>query len=212
MLKLIDVIFSSLSAVFHLLINGKIVNVFTSAKNKLYSHWVKHEFSRCGKNCHFGGFSLLLGAKNIKLGSGLYIGKQVVWELYNEYNGQHFTPQLELGDNSSFGDGGHITCINHVKIGNGVRIGRKVLITDNSHGASEKDLLDTPPNLRPLISKGEIIIEDNVWIGEMVCIMPGVTIGKGSIIGANAVVTKSIPPYCVAGGNPAQIIKNLETS
>ena len=43
----------------------------------------------------------------------------------------------------------------------------------------------------------------------MVCIMPGVRIGKGSIIGANAVVTKDVPPYCVVGGNPAKLIKNL---
>ena len=44
----------------------------------------------------------------------------------------------------------------------------------------------------------------------MACIMPGVTIGRGSIIGANAVVTHDVPPYCVVGGNPAKIIKNLQ--
>lgn len=48
--------------------------------------------------------------------------------------------------------------------------------------------------MRPLFSKGEVIIEDNVWIGEGVAVMPNVTIGKNSIIGANSVVTKSIAP------------------
>lgn len=106
-------------------------------------------------------------------------------------------------------DHGHISCVNKVVIGNNVRMGKKVFITDNAHGASERSLLDIRPNLRPLYSKGPVIIEDNVWIGEMVCIMPGVTIGHGSIIGANAVVTKDVPPYCVVGGNPAKIIKQL---
>lgn len=63
-----------------------------------------------------------------------------------------------------------------------------------------------------MYTKGPIIINDNVWIGEKATICPGVTIGKGSIIGANAVVTKSIPPYSVAVGCPAIIIKQLETN
>ncbi|MBL4677498.1 MAG: hypothetical protein JKY70_15040 [Mucilaginibacter sp.] len=59
-----------------------------------------------------------------------------------------------------------------------------------------------------------VIIEDNVWIGETVSVLPGVTIGKGSIIGASAVVTKNIPPYSIAVGNPAKVIKtyNFESN
>nr|WP_306798988.1 DapH/DapD/GlmU-related protein [Clostridium perfringens] len=55
-----------------------------------------------------------------------------------------------------------------------------------------------------------IIIEDNVWIGEFVRIMKGVTIGEGSIVGANAVVTKDVQPYTVVAGNPARIVKSLK--
>lgn len=62
-----------------------------------------------------------------------------------------------------------------------------------------------------LISKGPVVIEDNVWIGEHACIMPGTTIGKGSIVGANAVVTKDVPPYSLVGGVPAKLIKTLAT-
>ena len=63
------------------------------------------------------------------------------------------------------------------------------------------------PNLRSLSSKGPVIIEDNVWIGTKASIMPGVRIGKGAIIAANSVVTHDIPPYCVAAGIPAKVIK-----
>ena len=67
-----------------------------------------------------------------------------------------------------------------------------------------------PANMRPMYSKGPVVIEDNVWIGEMVCILPNVRIGKGSIIGANAVVTKDVPANALVGGNPARVIKIIE--
>ena len=59
-----------------------------------------------------------------------------------------------------------------------------------------------------LISKGKIHISKNVWIGEGACILAGVNIGQGAIIGANAVVTKDIPNFAIAVGVPARIIKN----
>lgn len=88
--------------------------------------------------------------------------------------------------------------------------GKKVLITDNAHGVSDKKQLEMPPNQRPLYSKGEVIIEGNVWIGEKACIMLGVHIGKGAIIGANSVVIKNVPAGYVVGGNPAKVLKIIE--
>ena len=95
-------------------------------------------------------------------------------------------------------------------IGNNVLTGPRVLITDNAHGDSLFKLLDTAPIERFLYSKGKVVIEDNVWIAEGAMIMPGVRIGKGSIIAANSVVTKDIPPYSVAAGTPAKIIKTMK--
>ena len=65
----------------------------------------------------------------------------------------------------------------------------------------------TPPHLSQLPFKGDTVIENDVWIGRESVIMPGVKIGDGSIIGAYAVVTRDVPPYCVVGGNPARFIK-----
>jgi acetyltransferase-like isoleucine patch superfamily enzyme len=64
-----------------------------------------------------------------------------------------------------------------------------------------------PMREQPLTSKGDIIIEDDVWLGLNVSVMDGVTIGQGAIIGAGAVVTKDIPPYAIAGGVPARVIR-----
>ena len=110
---------------------------------------------------------------------------------------------MELGDHS------HITCANKIVIGSGVLTGKRILITDNSHGSITLEQLQVAPKSRPVISKGDVFIGKNVWIGEKASIMPGVTIGEGSIIGANAVVTSDIPPYSVAVGTPARIVKRL---
>lgn len=187
-------------------------NVYSKIKiymRTIYSFWIQNEFNRVGKSVYIGKMNSLKGAKYISLANDVCISERCVIEVYDTYQDQHFSPILTIGANSHLGDDGHITCVNKIQIGNNVRMGRKVLITDNAHGASDRSLLDIAPNKRPLVSKGPVIIEDNVWIGEMVCIMPGVKIGKGCIIGANAVVTKDIPPYCVAGGNPAKVIKQL---
>ena len=92
-------------------------------------------------------------------------------------------------------------------MGNNILTGRYVYISDNSHGKSNKEELDIPPIKRKLYVKGPVIIEDNVWIGERVCILSGVHIGKGAIIAANAVVTHDVPAGCIVGGVPAKIIK-----
>ncbi len=55
-----------------------------------------------------------------------------------------------------------------------------------------------------------VVIEDDVWIGSRVTILPGVTIGRGSVVGAAAVVTKDVPPYSVVAGNPAKVVKTRE--
>ena len=66
------------------------------------------------------------------------------------------------------------------------------------------------PVEREIYSKGAVRIGNNVWIGDKATILPGVTIGDGVIIGANSVVTKNIPDYCVVGGNPAKVIKSIK--
>lgn len=165
-----------------------------------------------GKKCNFSSsFRSLCGTEYILFGNSVSVGFNVrltaldKWQSNDEL--QHFTPQIIIGNNCSIGDNGHVTAINLIKFGDNVRLGPKVLITDNAHGTAEERFSDVAPNKRPLYSKGPVIIEDNVWIGEKASIMPGVTIGKGSIIAANSVVTKDIPPYSVVAGIPAKIIK-----
>ena len=121
---------------------------------------------------------------------------------------------LVIGNNVQINDYVHIAATVSVTIGNHVLMASKVYISDVGHGdygsqSGETNYPGTAPALRPLTSR-PVIIEDNVWLGDGVCVLPGVTIGKGSIIGANAVVTKNIPPGSIAVGIPAKIIKQFD--
>lgn len=124
---------------------------------------------------------------------------------------------LFFGENFQMNDYVHITAMEKVQIGNNVLLASKIYISDCSHGSYAGDENDshpdTRPDIRPLFSK-PVVIEDNVWLGEFVSVLPGVTIGKGTIVGANSVVSKSLPPYVIAVGTPAKPIKkfNFETN
>lgn len=119
---------------------------------------------------------------------------------------------IEIGNGVQLNDYVHIGAVNSIIIKDNVLIASKVFITDHNHGNYSGPNQDGPtvaPSLRPIVSK-PVVIEKNVWIGEFVSVLAGVTIGEGSIIGTTSVVTKSIPPYCIAVGSPAKVIKKFD--
>lgn len=149
----------------------------------------------------------ILGAKYISIGMNFRTLRRLKMEAWDSYLGAKFSPSIDIGDNVSFSDSCHIGAIGYIKIGNNVLLGSNVYITDHFHGTVDFEEMRIPPLKRPLFYKGEVIIEDDVWIGEGVCVMPNVILGKGCIVGANAVVTKSFPPYSIIGGCPAHLIQ-----
>ncbi|WP_198951217.1 DapH/DapD/GlmU-related protein [Fibrobacter sp. UWS1] len=149
------------------------------------------------------------GARFISVGLGTVVGNGVILTAWEQYGGQKFNPAIEIGTNVRIGEYNQISACKLVKIGNNVLTGRRVYISDNNHGTFLRDQLDIPPIERPLVIKGPVIIDDNVWIGEHACILSGVHVGKGSVVAANAVVTHDVPPYSLVAGVPAQIIKKF---
>jgi acetyltransferase-like isoleucine patch superfamily enzyme len=116
---------------------------------------------------------------------------------------------IVIGDNVQINDYVHIGAIGSITIGNNVLMASKIYISDHNHGCYDGYRSDHPMSV-PIERKGickPVVIGDNVWIGESACILPGVTIGEGSIIGALSVVTKSIPAYSIAVGSPAKVVK-----
>lgn len=166
----------------------------------------KNLFKRIGHNCILAKDVRITNGKNIYLGDNCSIQEHCVIEtVFNMPK----APNLKIGDGMSLGQYSHITCATSVEIGNNLLTGRYVLITDNSHGCSNREDMHLPPMLREIHSKGPVKIGNNVWIGDKASIMPGVTIGDGAIIAANSVVTHDVPAYSLAAGIPAKIIKQL---
>ncbi|WP_317173209.1 acyltransferase [Flavobacterium bizetiae] len=151
----------------------------------------------------------LSGGKYISIGHNFKCDQRLRIDAIDEFLGDNFSPKIIIGDNVAIQKDCHIGAINKIVLGNNVLLASKVYISDHSHGEINREALVLPPALRKLYSKGPVIIEDNVWIGEGAVVLPNVTIGENSIIGANAVVTKSIPKNSVVGGNPARIIREL---
>ena len=109
-----------------------------------------------------------------------------------------------IGENCYLGF--HLSLLNSgkIKIGNSVLMAANVLISSENHGMDPES--EIPYMDQPLLSCN-VEICDGVWIGQNVCILPGVRIGVKAVIGAGSIVTKSVPDYCVAVGNPARVIK-----
>lgn len=121
----------------------------------------------------------------------------------NIERGAVFGPGVELGDYSGIG----INCEAYgpISIGKNVMMGPEVVIYTSGHRFDRTDV--------PMMEQGStepraVSIGDDVWIGRRAMIMPGVTIGEGCVIGAGAVVTKDIPPFSVAAGVPARVVKS----
>lgn len=175
---------------------------------KIYSYVIARRLRKCGRGCIFDGVRRLKGTEKIEVGSFTKIGKDAVLTVWDRHtNKTPCSTRISIGDRCNIGEFCHITAINSITIGNDVLTGRWVTITDNSHGTTTLIDMKTPPLNRKLVSKGPVVIEDNVWIGDKATILPGVHIGKGCVIAANSTVTKSVPAYCVVAGSPATIVK-----
>lgn len=120
------------------------------------------------------------------------------------------SPTLIVGDNVQINDYVHITAMSSVILEDNVLLASKIYISDCSHGFYEGNENDSSPLEIPkdrAFSIKPVVIRKNAWLGEFVSVLPGVEIGEGAIIGSNSVVSKSIPPFTIAVGVPAKVIK-----
>ena len=170
---------------------------------------LKKKFKTIGHNFKLMNNYTIMNPQYIEIGNNFSAGNRLRIEAWDKYREHNFTPNIKIGNNVVFNTDIHIGCINSIEIGDNCLFASRIYITDHHHGEPTPEMLKLPPIDRPLISKGAVIIKNNVWIGEGVAIMPNVTIGENSIIATNAVVTKDVPANCVVAGIPAKIIKNI---
>ena len=173
------------------------------------SIWIRRKIADCDSSVRFGPSGQIIGGECIKIGKGTGFNRHYYLTAWPKCSQASKKAEIVIGENCAFGAYNHISCSNLIKIGDNFLSGKWVTIVDNSHGTTEYEALKQAPLDRTIVSKGPILIGKNVWVGDKATILPGVSIGDGAIVAANAVVTKDVPAYCVAAGNPAQIIKNV---
>lgn len=152
-----------------------------------------------GKSCIIDDYSRITvsGSANacISIGDNVFLGPYTVLASRNA--------NIEIKDHANIGS--------HCRIGSKegkISIGRYVLVASFCYIGAGRHITDDvkrPMALQGYVSKGGVLIEDDVWVGTNVTILDGVKIGKGSIIGTGSVVLKDIPPYSIAYGIPATV-------
>lgn len=188
------------------------------------NYWqpVGHLFGRVylyGKGVSFGKRLKTYGMPIVSLckGSTIKIGNNAVLRSQSKGNAigvnhevimrtSTESARIIIGDNFGM-SGGAICATNKVEIGDGVLLGSNVVIADNDFHGMTADTRTMPSD--QLVSK-PVIIDDGVWVGADVYICKGVVIGRNSVIGAKAVVTKSIPENSIVAGVPAKVIGKIK--
>lgn len=144
----------------------------------------------------------------IRIGKNCRIRRGATINCYNHNFKQKLSPKLVIGNNVYINTGFIGLISDKVIIEDNVTVGPNVSIMSHSHGLDPKakSYLDNDLVVAP------VTLKEGCWLGDKVIVLPGVTIGKKSVVGAGSVVTKSIDDYCIAVGNPARVIKryNLE--
>lgn len=187
-----------------------ILNTSLNLKAEAELNQIKNKFKKVGDNFFLKKDYRVYNPHNIEIGDNFYALERFRIETIDEHWDQKFEPRIKIGNNVIFNNDIHIGCINSIIIEDNCLFASRIFITDHNHGDTSLKTCNVSPVKRPLLSSGPVVIKKNVWVGEGVAIMPNVTIGENSIVAANAVVTKDVPPNVVVAGVPAKIIKEIK--
>ncbi len=184
-----------------------IFSVFRRLVSECYLLCNRWQFGSLGKKCFIYLPLEIRGKKNIYIGNDVSIGDKT-WLATLVIDNEE-TARLEIGNGVVIGHMNHIYATGRVLIEDKVLTADRVYISDNLHEYRDIRL---PVVDQPIRQISHVRIGTGSWLGEGVCVI-GAKIGKGCVIGANAVVTKDIPDYSVAVGIPARVIKkyNFDT-
>jgi acetyltransferase-like isoleucine patch superfamily enzyme len=185
----------------------------TVALYRLYGRfWAKgFSLAAAGAFASFGRQSVLHppirldGEARMAVGDGVFVGAGCWLQVIdNGWGGSNVA--LEIGDGTSIAGGCVLSAVTSVRLGRRVLLARNVYISDHSHA------FDDPG--RPVLDQGinrvaPVEIGDGAWLAQNVVVLPGVRIGRGAVIGANAVVRDDVPDHCVAVGSPATVVRRL---
>jgi acetyltransferase-like isoleucine patch superfamily enzyme len=174
-------------------------------KSKLFSVLVSGAFAKFGKRAVLMTPIRLSGEERIAIGNGVFIGP-ASWLQTLPDGGDHAVA-ISIGDGTSIAGSCVISAVRGVVIEEDVLFARNVYISDHIHKYQDFD--------KPILDQGvdkiaPVLIRRGAWLGQNVVICPGVTIGRGAVVGANSVVNRDVPDYSLAVGAPARVVKHRQ--
>lgn len=177
------------------------VRVFKSIVYTTFHHF---SFGSIGRGVFIFSPMQIDGAKNIFINNGVHIGYKSWLAALPQTGAEKCS--IVIGEDCSLGNFNHIYATHSICFGKKVLTADKVYISDNVHDYHNIELAVKE---QPIVQKRDVRIGEGAWLGENVCVI-GASVGKHSVVGANSVVTKDIPDYCVAVGIPARVIKRYD--
>jgi acetyltransferase-like isoleucine patch superfamily enzyme len=191
--------------------------LYRRLRDRAFSLALRSSFESFGPRSRISLPAQLEGTERIALGNHVYLGPGC-WLLTHEPpsappDAPGRTPaaagggRLEIGDGTSIAGYCVFSAAASIRIGRKVLFARNVYVADHRHGFERTDL---PVIEQPLADTRPIVVEDGAWLGQNVVILPGVTVGRGAVVGANSVVREDVPARCVAVGAPARVVRELD--
>lgn len=183
--------------------------LFVSSCGYVRNHLISRKLGV--KKIFIGPRASLRGLSSVHMGEGFCAGEGLRLEAITTCNNQVFTPRITIGNHVSVGNLVHIAATHLITIADNVLLGSKVIITDHNHGQYSREHTSPliAPALRPLDHDRRVVIGRNAWLGDGVVVTPDSCIGEGAVIGANSVICGNIPPFAIAAGVPAEILKTF---
>ena len=182
---------NTIHSIFHKFIKRDVVtSLYTNA------------FASFGRNAVLYRPLYIKGKEFIHIGNNTTILNNSRIQVYNDLTG--LKSEVRIGDNCYLGYNISILAGGSIEICDGVLMASNILISSENHSVNPED--KRYYSAQPLVCDS-VRIGEGCWIGERVCILPGITIGKKCVVGAGSIVTKNIPDYCMVAGSPAKVIK-----
>lgn len=169
-----------------------------TVRDRAFTLAMKPSLAKLGARSRISMPVQLVGAGRIEIGSHVYLGPSC-WLLTHEPGGR-----LRIGDGTSIAGHCVLSAAVSVEIGRKVLFARNVYVADHRHGFGDahEAILDQPiEDLRP------VVVEDGAWLGQNVVLLPGVTVGRGAVVGANSVIREDVPPRSVVAGSPGRVVR-----
>lgn len=158
--------------------------------------FTREQFKSLGDDCVFEPGVMVFHPETITLGRNVYVGHQAILKGY-------YRNEMVIGDETWIGQQCFFHSAGGLTLGARVGVGPGVKIITSSHAEAGRDV----PVLHSPVDFAPVVIEDDSDLGVGSIVLPGVTVGRGAVVGAGSVVTRDVPPYAVVAGAPARVLR-----